>query len=166
VARRQEAGGRGYERSIRKAGDHCLLDRGRIRGRARFWANAPNSVAAYRLSDGGQRWRVKTNGPVVASPDGRLLAMSLPGPVLAIFSMPEGKRVGTVPIPGSPIGFSGDGSMIAVTLPTTPRFQSYLVEWPTGITVWTHNDGVAVLASEPKGPAMIVMTSSVGVGAS
>lgn len=121
-------------------------------------------VTAYRLSDGKQLGRVATNGAAVASPDGRLLAVSLPGPVLGIFSMPEGKRVGTVPIPGSPIGFSGDGSLIAVTLPTTPRFESFVVEWPTGTTVWTHIDGVAVLASKPKGAALIVMTPEVGRG--
>jgi hypothetical protein len=124
----------------------------------------PNSVRTYRLSDGRQLWRTGLSGWEVASPDGRLLALSLPGPVLGIFSMPTGKRLGTVPVPGSPIGFSGDGSMIGVTLPSSPRFQSFVIEWAAGTTVWTHVDGVDVLRSQPRGSGMIIMTPEISVG--
>jgi hypothetical protein len=122
------------------------------------------TVTAYRLSDGDRLWQMGPYRVAVASPDGRLLAVALPGPVLEILSMPDGRRIGTVSTPGTPVGFSGDGSLIAITLRTAPRFQSSVIEWPTNTTLWSHDDGLAVLATQPNGPGMILMTPSVGNG--
>lgn len=126
--------------------------------------NIETTVAVYQLADGRRQWQLPGAAQAVASPSGRLLAVALPGPVLAIFALPGGRRVGTLQIAGSPVGFSGDGARIAVTVPTQPRFQSYVVDWTRQTTLWTHPDSVALLRSEPRGAGMILMTPAAGNG--
>lgn len=132
-----------------------------VLGGGENWAITPASV--YRLRDGKVLWQFKGNGQLTVSADGRIMAV-VQNASIQIVSLPGGRRIGSVAMDATPIGFSGDGSRLAVTVPSQPRFQSYVVEWRTGVTIWSHIDGVAVVRSQPAGPGMILMTPHISSG--
>lgn len=125
--------------------------------------NSAEPVTVYRLTDGKVLWQLKDGGQFAVSEDGRLIAV-VRSSGIEILSLPDGRRVGLVAVVATPIGFSGDGSRLAVTVPSQPRFQSLVVEWTTGLTLWSHIDGVFVMRVQPGGPGMILMTPHISSG--